>query len=90
LQLISAQNVLYQLDIPKAGQYLPDVALLEFLLDVKSPVIKTVEECMLMYSDLTLNLFWEGKRITLRGITTTAVYSFSNSARGGKRDPSGC
>jgi len=80
------------MDIPTAGQYMPGIAILEFLLDVRSPVIKTVEEYMLIYLDLTLDEFWEGKRITLitKGITTTVIYLSSNFARCGTRDSSGC
>jgi len=63
LQSISVENVLHQMDVPTAGHYLPNAILFDFLLNVQSPVIKTVEECMLIYSDLTLSAFWDGKRI---------------------------
>ncbi|XP_026825082.1 uncharacterized protein LOC105280920 [Ooceraea biroi] len=58
---ISVQHVLHQLEGPRAAQYLPESTVFEFLLNVKSPVIKTIQEHSLMYSDMSPSAFWDGK-----------------------------
>ena len=45
----------------KAAWYLPESTVLEFLLNVNSPVLKTVEEYLQMYSDASPSAFWDGK-----------------------------
>jgi len=45
----------------KAARYLPESTLIEFLLNVNSPVLKTVEEYLQMYSDASPSAFWDGK-----------------------------
>jgi len=59
LQSIDVQDVLRNLG--EAAQYLPESTVLEFLLNVNSPVLKTVEEYMQMYSDMSPSAFWDGK-----------------------------
>lgn len=60
LQSIDVQDVLRNLG-DKAAQCLPESTVLEFLLNVNSPVLKTVEEYMQMYSDMSPSAFWDGK-----------------------------
>lgn len=60
LQSIDIQDVLWNLG-NNAAQYLPESTVLEFLLSVNSPVLKTVEEYLRMYSDMSSSAFWDGK-----------------------------
>ncbi|XP_011053228.1 PREDICTED: uncharacterized protein LOC105145421 [Acromyrmex echinatior] len=60
LQSIDVQDVLRNLG-DKAARYLPESTVLEFLLNVNSPVLKTVEEYLQMYSDASPSAFWDGK-----------------------------
>lgn len=62
LQSTDVQGVLQNLG-DKASRYLPENTVLEFLLSVRSPVLKTVEENLLMYSDTSPSEFWDGNRI---------------------------
>lgn len=63
LQSIDAEDALRDLG-DKASRYLPESTVLEFLLNVNAPVLKTVEEHLRMYSDASPSAFWDGKRIT--------------------------
>lgn len=65
LQSIDVQDVLQNLG-DKAAQYLPESTVLEFLLNVKSPVLKTVEEYLQMYSDTTPSAFWDGNNYAFK------------------------
>ncbi|XP_025267192.1 uncharacterized protein LOC105259380 [Camponotus floridanus] len=59
---IDVQDVLRNLG-DKAAQYLPESTVLEFLLNVNSPVLKTIEEYMQMYSDMSPSAFWDDNNI---------------------------
>ncbi|KYQ57084.1 hypothetical protein ALC60_04073 [Trachymyrmex zeteki] len=59
---IDAQDVLRNLG-DKAAWYLPESTVLEFLLNVNSPVLKTVEEYLQMYSDASPSAFWDDNNV---------------------------
>ncbi|XP_028049634.1 uncharacterized protein LOC105837230 [Monomorium pharaonis] len=63
LESIDTQDVLQNLG-DKAARYLPESTTLEFLLNVNSPVLKTVEEYLRMYCDASPSAFWDGKNYT--------------------------
>lgn len=56
---------------PKSARYLPESTAFEFLLNSGSPILKTIEEYLLIYSDITLKAFWDGKNYI-----TIDVYRF--------------
>ncbi|XP_067210655.1 uncharacterized protein [Linepithema humile] len=62
---IDVQDVLQNLG-DKAARYLPESTVLEFLLNVKSPVLKTVEDHLQMYSDMSPSTFWDGNNNYMR------------------------
>ncbi|XP_012055094.1 PREDICTED: uncharacterized protein LOC105618163 [Atta cephalotes] len=59
---INIQDVLRNLG-DKAAWYLPESTVLEFLLNVNSPVLKTVEEYLQMYSDASPSAFWDDNNV---------------------------
>ncbi|EGI66220.1 hypothetical protein G5I_05338 [Acromyrmex echinatior] len=59
---IDVQDVLRNLG-DKAARYLPESTVLEFLLNVNSPVLKTVEEYLQMYSDASPSAFWDDNNV---------------------------
>lgn len=61
LQSNDVQDVLRNLG-GEAARYLPESTVLEFLLNVKSPVLRTVEDYLRMYSDISPCAFWDGKK----------------------------
>lgn len=63
LQSIDAEDAPRDLE-DKASRHFPECTVLEFLLNVNAPVLKTVEEHLRMYSDASPSAFWDGKRIT--------------------------
>ncbi|KAL6265478.1 hypothetical protein P5V15_002274 [Pogonomyrmex californicus] len=46
------------------ARYLPENTVLESLLNVNLPVLKTVEEYLRLYSDVSPSVFWDGKNYT--------------------------
>ncbi|KAM0736019.1 hypothetical protein ACS0PU_009980 [Formica fusca] len=59
---INVQNVLRNLE-DKAARNLPESTVLEFLLSVNSPVLKTVEEYLQMHSDMSPSAFWDDNNV---------------------------
>ncbi|CAL1685588.1 unnamed protein product [Lasius platythorax] len=59
---IDVQDALWNLG-DKAARYLPESTVLEFLLNVSSPVLKTVEEYLRMYSDVSPSAFWDDNNV---------------------------
>ncbi|KAL0127824.1 hypothetical protein PUN28_003217 [Cardiocondyla obscurior] len=59
---IDAQDALRNLE-DKAGRYLPERTVLEFLLNVSAPALKTVVEYLQMYSDASPNALWDDNNV---------------------------
>ncbi|KAL6421873.1 hypothetical protein ACFW04_010790 [Cataglyphis niger] len=47
----------------RVARYLPESTALEFLLGVKSPVLKTIEEQLQIYSDVSPSAFWDDNNV---------------------------
>ncbi|XP_011631677.1 uncharacterized protein LOC105423586 [Pogonomyrmex barbatus] len=62
LESIDVQDALRNLK--DKARYLPENAVLESLLNVNLPVLKTVEEYLRLYSDVSPSDFWDGKNYT--------------------------
>ncbi|XP_050464909.1 uncharacterized protein LOC126858542 [Cataglyphis hispanica] len=62
LELIDVPIMMKKLG-DRVARYLPESTVFEFLLSIKSPVLKTIEEHLQIYSDVSPSAFWDDNNV---------------------------